>query len=91
MFCLSATGCSQASVGASQSEDADGSDLVPVHLRVQGPHPVPPQLPADLTTGISTDDCSGFCSTVVPNCSAVMQMFESVLKGGCLHSVLAVY
>lgn len=69
IFSLSAIGCSQAPVGATQSEDADGSDLVPVHLRVQGPHPVPPQLPADLTTGISTDDCIGFCSTVVPNCS----------------------
>lgn len=56
IFSLSAIGCSQAPVGATQSEDADGSDLVPVHLRVQGPHPVPPQLPADLTTGISTDD-----------------------------------
>ena len=36
---------------AAHSEDDDGSDSVSVQLHLQGPHPVPAQLPADLSAG----------------------------------------
>lgn len=37
---------------AAYSEDDDGSDFVSVQLHLQGPHPIPPQLQVDLSTGV---------------------------------------
>lgn len=50
---VSATGCPRYPKEAACTEDDDGSDFLPVQLHLQGPRRVPPQLQADLRTGVS--------------------------------------
>jgi len=50
---LSDSGRPEGFDGAACSEDDDGADVVSVHLHLQGPHPVPPKLSADLIKGFS--------------------------------------
>lgn len=66
---VSDAGCPKSPVEAACSENDDSPDLVSVHLHLQGPHPVPPQLQAHMSTRVCpaqlhpptytviTDDC----------------------------------
>lgn len=49
---VSGAGCPKSPVEASFSENDNGSDPVSVHLHLQGPHPVPPQLQAHISTSV---------------------------------------
>lgn len=49
---ISGAGRPKSPVEAPCSENDNGSDLVSVHLHLQGPHPVPPQLQAHMSTRV---------------------------------------
>lgn len=97
--CLfSDAGCPKSPVEGSCSENDDGSDLGSVHLHLQGPHPVPPQLQAHMSTSVCpaqviTDDCGmelqvyakPHCDDAAVQCSGqyLVVLNQSGLKEWC--------